>query len=145
MKREHRLRPLVDLAAQTERDRATRLVDAERRLSDAGRRLDELIRFRHEYENAFHDRAANGSEMRSLRESRLFIASLDEAVRAQEAQMNELRDRLLAERQSWGEAATRKKVVAKVIERVRAESGARDARHAQRELDERSAQRSVPR
>jgi len=145
VKRENRLKPLVNLAEQTERDRATRLVEAERRLSEAGRRLEDLIRFRHEYERAFHERATSGAEMRSLRESRLFIASLDEAVRAQEGQMGDLRERLSEERQSWGEAATRKKVVAKVVERVRLEEGAREARRVQHELDERASQRSVQR
>lgn len=144
MKREHRLRPLVTIATQTERDRATRLVDAERRLGEAIRRLEDLLRFRHDYEKAFHMRATSGAEMRSLRESRLFIASLDDAVRSQEGQVSELRDRLAAERQRWGEAATHKKVVSKVVERARAEDGAREARYAQRELDERASQRSVP-
>ena len=144
MKREHRLRPLVSIAAQTERDRATRLVDAERRLSEAIRRLEDLLRFRHDYEQSFHDRATSGAEMRSLRESRLFIASLDDAVRTQEGQMNDLRETLSAERRSWGEAATRKKVVAKVVEHARAEDMARQARYAQQELDERASQRSVP-
>ncbi len=145
MKRENRLRPLVNLAEQTERDRATRLVEAERRLSEAGRRLDDLIRFRHEYEQAFHERATSGAEMRSLRESRLFISSLDDAVRAQEGQLGDLRERLNEERQGWSEAATRKKVVAKVVERVRLEEGLREARRTQHEMDERAAQQSVQR
>jgi len=145
VKRENRLRPLVNLAEQTERDRATRLVEAERRLSEAGRRLDDLIRFRHEYEQAFHERATSGAEMRSLRESRLFISSLDDAVRAQEGQLGDLRERLNEERQGWSEAATRKKVVAKVVERVRLEEGLREARRTQHEMDERAAQQSVQR
>ena len=145
MKRENRLRPLVDLAEQTERDRATRLVEAERRLSEAGRRLEDLIRFRHEYERAFHERATSGAEMRSLRESRLFIASLDDAVRVQEGQLGDLRERLSEERQGWSEAATRKKVVSKVVERVRHEEGSREAKRVQHEMDERAAQRSVQR
>jgi flagellar FliJ protein len=143
VKREQRLKPLVSLATQTERERASRLVDAERCLGEAIQRLEELIRFRHEYENAFHQRATTGAEMRSLRESRLFIASLDDAVRAQEVQAADLRDRLAAERQHWRDAATRKKVVTKVVERVRAEAAARALQHLQRELDECAARRSV--
>jgi flagellar FliJ protein len=144
VKREHRLRPLVSLATQTERDRASRLVEAERRLGEAIRRLEELVNFRHEYERTFHERATSGAEMRSLRESRLFIASLDDAVHAQEGQRGDLRERLLVERQSWGEAATRKKVVAKVVEKVRAEAAARAARFLQAEMDESASHCGVP-
>lgn len=145
MKRVKRLQPLVSLATQTEREHASRLVEAERRLAEASQRLEELIRFRQEYERAFHDRATSGTEMRSLRESRLFIACLDDAVRAQEHQMDELRGRVSAEREQWGAAATRKQVVAKVVERATVEATSREARFLQRELDERAAQRSVPR
>ncbi len=48
MKNHYYLRPMVTAAAEAERERASRLMQAERRLNDAVQRLEDLLRIRRE-------------------------------------------------------------------------------------------------
>jgi flagellar export protein FliJ len=145
LKREQRLQPLAALTTQTERNRATRLGEAERRLADGEERLQELVRYRLEYEKAFHMRATAGAEMRGLREHQVFIARLGEAVRAQQAVLEQLRAECVAARERWGEAATRSQAVGKVMERARSEDLVLEERRSQFEQDEHAMHSRVPR
>lgn len=48
VKNHYSLRPMVTAAVEAERDRASRLMQAERRLNDAVQRLEDLLRIRRE-------------------------------------------------------------------------------------------------
>ena len=136
MKREQRLRPLHELAGQTERSCALRLADCERRIAAGELRYQELVRYRLEYEQLFHARASGGAPMRGLREQQVFIARLGEAVRAQRALLEQLRAESTQVLAQWRGAATRKRVVGKVIEHARSEEVMSQEKRQQRELDE---------
>ena len=136
MKREQRLRPIHDMAGQTERSFAARLGESERRVLEAEQRHLELLRYRQEYEQTFHARASDGAPMRTLREQQVFIARLSEAVHAQQLLLERLRSESAATRTQWREAATRKQVVGKVIEHARTEEAMRQDRQQQRDTDE---------
>jgi len=136
MKRAQRLQPLHELAGQNERNCALRVADCERRIAAGEQRYEELVRYRLEYQQLFHARAAGGSPMRALREQQVFIARLSEAVRAQRTLVEVLRAEALQLQEQWRNAATRKQAVGKVIEHARSEEIMTQEKRQQRELDE---------
>ena len=137
--RDKRWEPLNELAGSAERSQAARMVEAERKLAEAEQRLQDLVRYRLEYEQSFHARATEGADVHRLREHQVFIARLGEAARAQQQLVAQLRADCDAARDGWRGAATHKKVVGKVMERARAEDQRDQDRRLQRELDERAA------
>ena len=145
MTRADRLQPLHELVGQNEMNCAMRLAESERKGGEAEQRLADLLRYRQEYEQTFHAQASGGAPMRGLRQQQIFIARLGEAVRAQQALLEQLRAECTAARAQWREAATRKQAVGKVIEKARLEEHMKDARRQQRELDELAGQRRVRR
>ena len=145
MKRERRLQPLHDLAGYSERDLAVRLAGIEQRLLAAEQRHEELLRYRLEYDQAFHASASGGAPMRGLREQQVFIARLGEAVRAQQALLEQLRLDSARARAQWRAAATRRPVVGKVIAQARSEESMRQEKRQQREMDELANQPRVRR
>jgi flagellar FliJ protein len=136
-KREKRLQPLKELAGMRERNQASALGAAERRHAEAHQRLQELLRYRQEYERNFQKAATAGAAMRGLREQQVFIARLTEAVRAQEQVVEQTRCECEVARAQWRDAATRKQVVGKVIDKAKAEETMKDERRQQVESDER--------
>jgi flagellar protein FliJ len=145
MRREQRLKPFHDLVGQSERSLASRLAESERRMTAGEQRFQELVRYRLEYEQAFHVRASGGAPMGSLRDQQVFIARLGEAVRAQRALLEQLRVESAALRAQWRDAATRTQAVGKVIENARAEETMRQEKRQQRETDELAGQLKVRR
>jgi flagellar protein FliJ len=136
VRREQRLRPLHDLAGQTERHCALRLADCERRIVAGEQRYQELVKYRLEYEQLFHARASGGAPMRGLREQQVFIARLGEAVRAQRTVLEQLRAESAQVLAQWRKAATRKQAVGRVIEQAHTEEVMSQEKRQQRELDE---------
>ena len=144
VRKDKRWEPLNQLAGTAERSQAARMVEAERKLGEAEQRLQDLVRYRLEYEQSFTTRAIAGADMRGLREHQVFIARLGEAARAQQQLITQLRAECEATRLEWREAATHKKVVGKVMERAQAEERRESDRRAQSETDERAARPRVP-
>jgi flagellar FliJ protein len=144
LRRDKRWAPLNELAGAAERSRATQLVETERNLAEAEQRLQDLVRYRLEYEQSFNVRATIGADMRGLREHQVFIARLGDAARAQQQLIVQLRGESEAARLGWREAATHKKVVGKVMERARVEDRHEQDRRLQHEVDERAARVRVP-
>lgn len=144
-RRDKRWEPLNDLAGSTERSQAAHMAEAQRKLGEAEQRLQDLVRYRLEYEQSFCARATVGADMRGLREHQVFIARLGDAARAQQQQVAQLRVECEAARLGWREAATHKQVLGKVMERARAEDRREQERHTQYEIDERAARARVTR
>ena len=142
-KRVRRLQPLKELAGMRERSEAGALGEAERRLGEAERRLGDLLRYRQEYEKNFQQTASAGAAMRSLREQQIFIARLGEAVRAQQLVVEQIGSECSLARAQWREAATRKQVVGKVVDKAKAEANMKDEQRLQVESDERATQTRV--
>ena len=136
MSRGERLSPVHELAEQAEQGRAAQLGDCERRHAEAERRLVELKGYEGEYQRSFEARARGGTNMRGLREHQMFIARLAEAVRAQQAVVEQTGRECHAARAQWREAAVRAQAIGKVIEKARTEERMDSERRAQREQDE---------
>ena len=142
MTRAKRMKPVQNLYDDTERRHAVALATVERKVADAEAKLQELERYRGDYENQFKQRAGRGIGARDLRDYQAFLARLTEAIRQQHAVVKRAQSERDAERLRWQEAAKRAKALGHVVEQWQTEERRASDRREQRESDER-AQRKV--
>jgi flagellar FliJ protein len=141
VKRAKQLQPVGQLMDELERESALRVAAAQTRLSEAQHRCEELQRYLEEYRSMFARRAKAGIGVAGMRDYQVFIARLDEAVRAQQSVVTQLGEECRRERDTWCQAAARKTAVEKAIGKAQSQERAAEDRRAQREQDDR-AQRS---
>lgn len=144
MKRAKRLEPVQQIVDEAQKRLAMSVATFEKRVLDGEKKLDELVRYKAEYEQGFQQRAATGIGVTELRDYQAFLARLAEAIKQQQALVNRARAEHDAERVKWQEALKRSKALGHVVERWQAEERHVSERREQRESDER-AQRKIPR
>ena len=136
------MKPVQNLYDDTERRHAVALATVERKVADAEAKLQELERYRGDYENQFKQRAGRGIGATDLRDYQAFLARLSDAIRQQQAVVRRAQSERDAERLRWQEAAKRAKALGHVVEQWQSEERRASDRREQRESDER-AQRKV--
>jgi len=136
------MRPVQNLYDDTERRLAVALATVEKKVADAEAKLQELERYRGDYESQFKQRAGRGIGATDLRDYQAFLARLSDAIRQQQAVVRRAQSERDAERQRWQEAAKRAKALGHVVEQWQTEERRAADRREQRESDER-AQRKV--
>jgi len=144
MKRAKRLEPVQHIVEEAQKRLAMSVAGFEKRLLEGEQKLDELVRYKAEYEQGFQQRAAGGIGVTELRDYQAFLARLAEAIKQQQALVNRARAEHEAERMKWQEALKRSKALGHVVERWQAEERHVTERREQRDSDER-AQRKIPR
>jgi flagellar protein FliJ len=142
MTRSQRLAPVQNVIESAEKRLAQSLAMHERRVSEADGKLNELIRYRGEYEKQFTQRAASGIGVTELRDYQAFLARLTEAVRQQQSVVHRMRADRDAERLRWQDAAKRVKALDHVVTQWQNEERRTADRRDQRDMDER-AQRTT--
>ena len=142
MTRAKRMKPVQNLYDDTERRLAVALGAVEKKVTDAEMKLQELERYRGEYENQLKARAGRGMGVADLRDYQAFLARLTDAIRQQQAVVNRAKSDRDAERQRWQDAAKRAKALDHVVDQWQTEERRASDRREQRESDER-AQRKV--
>ena len=142
MTRAKRMKPVQNLYDDTERRLAVALAAVEKKVTDAEMKLQELERYRGEYENQLKARAGRGMGVADLRDYQAFLARLTDAIRQQQAVVNRAKSDRDAERQRWQDAAKRAKALDHVVDQWQTEERRASDRREQRESDER-AQRKV--
>jgi flagellar protein FliJ len=144
MKRAKRLEPVQHIVDEAQKRLAMSVAAFEKRLLDGEKKLEELVRYKAEYEQGFQQRAAGGIGVMEMRDYQAFLARLAEAIKQQQALVNRARAEHEAERVKWQEALKRSKALGHVVERWQAEERHVTERREQRESDER-AQRKISR
>ena len=144
MKRATRLEPVQQIVDDAQRRLALSVAAHEKRVLDGETKLQELQRYKGEYEQQFSQRAGRGIGASDLRDYQAFLARLAEAIRQQQALVARARAEHQAERVKWQEALKRSKALGHVVERWQAEERHMNDRRDQRESDER-AQRKFDR
>lgn len=144
MKRAKRLQPVQHIVDEAQKRLAMSVAAFEKRVLEGEKKLEELVRYKAEYEQGFQQRAAGGIGVMEMRDYQAFLARLAEAIKQQQALVNRARAEHEAERVKWQEALKRSKALGHVVERWE-----RDERHVierreQRDSDER-AQRKISR
>jgi flagellar FliJ protein len=136
------MKPVQNLYDDNERRLAVALATVEKKVADAETKLQELERYRGDYESQFKQRAGRGMGATDLRDYQAFLARLSDAIRQQQAVVKRAQSERDAERQRWQEAAKRAKALGHVVEQWQTEERRAADRREQRESDER-AQRKV--
>jgi flagellar FliJ protein len=139
--RAKRMKPVQNLYDDTERRTAMSLATIERRVAEAEAKLQELERYRVDYDKQFAQRAGVGIGVTALRDYQVFLARLAEAIRQQQAVVKRAQSERDAERQRWQEAAKRAKALGHVVEQWQTEERRASDRREQRESDERAQRR----
>jgi flagellar FliJ protein len=144
LKRAKRLEPVQQIVDDAQRRLALSVAAFEKRVLEGEAKLQELQRYKGEYEQQFSQRAGRGIGATDLRDYQAFLARLAEAIRQQQALVTRARAEHQAERVKWQEALKRSKALGHVVERWQAEERHMNDRRDQRESDER-AQRKFDR
>lgn len=139
MTRTKRIAPVQRLIEEREREVAKVVAQARGKLAEAEAKRTELSRYRTDYEAGFRKEAASGSSVLKLRDYRLFLARLDEALRQQEMIVGRARDELEAQTHAWQESLRRAKALGLVVDKWRGEELRAAERQDQRDTDERAA------
>jgi flagellar FliJ protein len=135
------MKPVQNLFDDSERQLALGLATIERKVAEAEAKLQELERYRSDYDKQFAQRAGRGIGATSLRDYQAFLARLSEAIRQQQAVVKRAQSERDAERQRWQEAAKRAKALGHVVEQWQTEERRASDRREQRESDERAQRR----
>ena len=144
MKRAKRLEPVQQIVDDAQRRLAMSVAAFEKRVLEGEAKLQELQRYKGEYEQQFSQRAGRGIGATDLRDYQAFLGRLAEAIKQQQALVARARSEHQAERVKWQEALKRSKALGHVVERWQAEERHMNDRRDQRETDER-AQRKFDR
>ncbi|MGH8231117.1 MAG: flagellar export protein FliJ [Steroidobacteraceae bacterium] len=136
MKRAKRLEPVSALAEEAERDCAAQVSAIQARLTEAERRREDLKRYLGEYQSMYQRRASAGMGASGMRDYQTFIARLGEAVRQQDAVIEQLQADCARARARWLDAAARKSALGKVIANANSEEQKLEERRSQKESDE---------
>lgn len=142
MKRAKRLEPVQQIADDAQRRLAMSVAAFEKRVLDGEAKLQELTRYKGEYEQQFSQRAGRGIGATDLRDYQAFLARLTEAIKQQQALVARARAEHQAERVKWQEALKRSKALGHVVERWQADERHMNDRRDQRESDERAQRKS---
>ena len=98
MTRAKRMKPVQNLYDDTERRLAVGLATVEKKVADAETKLQELERYRGDYEKQFKQRAGRGIGATDLRDYQAFLARLSDAIRQQQAVVKRAQSERDAER-----------------------------------------------
>jgi flagellar protein FliJ len=144
MTRTKRLQPVQNVVESAEKRLAQSLAAFERRVNEAESKLQELIRYRGEYEQQLTQRAGGGIGVLELRDYQAFLARLNEAARQQQAVVQRVRAERDAERARWQDAARRVKAIDHVVTQWQSEERRLADRREQNATDERGQRRTKP-
>ena len=141
MTRAKRMKPVQNLYDDSERRLALGLATIERRVAEAEAKLQELERYRSEYDKQFAQRAGGGIGATALRDYQVFLARLSDAIKQQQAVVKRAQSERDAERLRWQEAAKRARALGHVVEQWQTEERRASDRREQHESDERAQRR----
>ena len=143
MNRAKRLQPVQEVVGDTERRLAQSVAGFERRVRESDAKLQELERYRLEYEQQFNQRAGQGMTAPGLRDYQAFLARLNEAVKQQQALLQRASAERDAEQLRWQQAARRAKALDHVVGKWQADERRADDRRDQRDTDERGQRKTI--
>jgi len=134
MTRSKRMQPVAHVAESRQQDAARILGERQRALDEQQRRLDQLNEYRGDYASRFED----GQEWIGLnvRDYRLFLSRLNEAIEEQSARVERARTELEKSRGRWTECRVHRDAVGKAMDRFHEEERIEEMRRDQAESDE---------
>lgn len=101
MKKSHRLKTIVDLKAAQEKESMEAVGISQRNLIAMQAQVDNLKKYRQDYQNKFNQLGSTGANVSQLLEFRSFMDKLDKAIAGQEHALDQSKTELAMKRKIW--------------------------------------------
>ena len=141
-KRSQRFQPIQRLAQHSEDKAAQQLGQAQQQLTDQQQRLEELVRYRDEYAQQFHQSGQAGLDGRQLQAYQSFLNQLNAAIEQQKQQILQSQEDCDHRRQDWRRQRTHSEVLESAVKRIQRQERKTEQRQEQRSSDEQSLRKS---
>jgi len=138
MTRSKRMQPVQRVAQGREQDAMQKLGQSQQYLDAQLSRLEELRGYRDQYTRDFTASGESGLNATRLRDFRSFLGKLGEAIRQQEALVEQYRAQHENNRRNWIASRSHSQAIDKVVDRYRDQERRQQERREQIESDERS-------
>lgn len=142
MVRSKRIKPIVKMAHNTERDAARALGEALGYLDENVKQLNLLFSYREEYNQKLQASGSEGMTGQALNEYRQFMAKIADAIENQQKAIDQARQDLEQKKQFWFAKRGRSKALDKVLDRYLEDERRQLERRQQKELDDRAGVKS---
>lgn len=116
MKDSQRLRPVVRVAQQEERNAARQLGATMRQLETQQQQLNDLMTYRDEYDAYYREATKSGLSVAQVRDFQIFISRLDNAIAQQQRYLISCQQNYELSKSKWRGAHGHSKMIDKVVE-----------------------------
>ena len=138
MIRSKRMQPVQRVAQNREQNAVQKLGQSQQHLDAQRTRLEELRAYRDQYARDFELSSGSGLGAARIQDYRVFLNRLSEAIRQQEALLEQCCSQHEQTRQQWIETRTHSQAIDKVVHRYRQDEHRQQERREQQEQDERA-------
>jgi flagellar protein FliJ len=139
MKKSQRIKTLVELKSEQEKNALKVLGISQRKLTDIENQVDNLKKYRQEYQDNFNQLGGGGVKVAQLLEFRSFIEKLDQAINGQEHALRLCKEELMLKRKAWESIHHKTNGLQKVLDSSIALETKQKNSMEQKDLDERSS------
>ncbi len=138
-KKSQRIKTIVDLKAAQEQDSLEALGVSQRKLMAMQAQVDNLKKYRQDYQDKFNRLGNIGANVGQLLEFRSFMDKLDKAIAGQEQSLDQSKAELTAKRKTWESMHHRTKSLKKIYQAALKTELKQENKSEQLEQDERAS------
>jgi flagellar protein FliJ len=138
MKKSQRIKTLVEIKSEQEKNALKDLGAAQKKSLDIQTQVESLKKYRQEYQNKFNRLGGSGIKIAQLIEFKSFINKLDQAIAGQERSLRLSQENLLAKRKIWESFHHKANCLQKIHDSAMAAEIKHEIKREQLELDERA-------
>jgi len=139
MKKSQRIKMLVGLQEEKEKEALKKLGLSQQRYNDLLVQTDNLKKYRQEYQANFNSVSADGVKIAQILEYKSFIEKLDRAIAGQERQLFQSKEELGLKRQNWEHTHFKLNGLQKMLNSASAHDIKLELLNEQKEQDERAS------
>jgi flagellar FliJ protein len=139
VKKSQRIKTIVEIKANQEKNALEVLGGAQRQLQSMQAQVEGLRNYRKEYQDRFDQLGAKGVNVAHLLEFRSFIDKLDKAIMGQEQILSSIEAEVIAKRKIWEELHHKTQSLQKVCDSALVVEMKQEAKREQQEQDERAS------
>jgi flagellar FliJ protein len=136
LKRSDRIKPIHNMAQQSEDVAAQTLGKIQRELSEHHLKLSELMQYYQDYTARFNEQAVKGMSITQVQSYQKFISQLEIAIREQKKHISRTTEACDSSRADWTVERQKTQVLEKVITRYQKQEQKISNRQEQRRSDE---------
>ncbi len=138
-KKSQRIKTIVDLKAAQEQDSLEALGASQRKLMAMQAQVDNLKKYRQDYQDKFNRLGNAGANVGQLLEFRSFMDKLDKAIAGQEQSLDQSKAELATKRKIWESMHHRTKSLKKIYQAALKTELKQESKSEQLEQDERAS------